>query len=615
MDIAQPTPETDRPTRRKPSHSAKKEPEAKGSGDAERYLKRLDSAQSGIKNAFIAFIALIAFWLTIEIGFIEYKDIRTQFRALKSDIAEADLQIRDLNILQDDASLLNKTAQNQTLSNQAINLDRERKVNQKEKAEDAKEKLQAKTLDLSILGTKLPSTINFAPQVWLAVLSLTMLFLLSYRQGVYRNLAHMSVALGSSPARFGYAGDGSPLMAPLPGAYEMPATDLAPQGHCVTRADFKALLGWSDRAERYAGMLFIVFSAIVVGLAVRITYFAFVTTQAEAIDAEFIDPLMASAGRPLALSLLGLTIFVFLIIFFRRTTDEAQVRLERRTALGVLLAAAFFTIIPTIPSLFESAKDGGKKRTRSRIRGRQNRFFVRSALTPGALAVCGLPRSAQLPRQVRWVGPRGTVRFWSSASDVRLVEVEPNRSIGDGRTSLRLMTRPDRTEILGSGSTIAFEAAALSMAQYRRMEQALDCLLLGCRIEARSLSKGSLNLRLFNLGVGLWLRHGSNPGEALSSPQSELIRKELAEVLDAISKPVASLAASIPSAQASGSEVRIIRQSKRLVELGRLIDNPDSPWAKRWLDRSKPRIWKLPIANPNSTSNSAKRTLVIAFSL
>ena len=81
------------------------------------------------------------------------------------------------------------------------------------------------------------------------------------------------------------------------------------------------------------------------------------------------------------------------------------------------------------------------------------------------------------------------------------------------------MTATDRAEIIGSGSTVAFEAAALGMAQYRRIEQALDCLLLGCRIEARSLSKGSLNLRLFNLGVGLWLRHGSKPGGALSIPQ------------------------------------------------------------------------------------------------
>jgi hypothetical protein len=617
-------------------------PRGDKTADPAVYLKRLDAAQASINRVFIAFIALFAFWLTIEINYPEFQGKLRAYAeySARRDVALAQLsnlatkRNRTLNQAVAVAAPAAKTdssasdadagaepaadpgnatagAEESILKTIAALRSSQKKKNAEVTTLDKKiVELNAGTLDLSILGTKLPSTILFAAQLWLAALALAVMFLLNYRQSMFRNMTLLHGALGPDDDRFGVAGDGTPLLAPLPSTYIVEL----PNGPVVARgADLRNLLGWRLRTERYSSRLSLLFLFLLLCVAGRVSYLAFVTSGPIALDAGWISPAWHWFAFPLAMGLLAITAFVIAIILFPRAGEQAQIDAERRMAIGIGAAAALAALGGLFgPGLIGLLRDGTQKRPRNRP-GRRHVFkraFVQTDLGTGGFAL------SRKGRTVHWLEAGGYVRLWGTPAKkvafgrVHLVRPPPPAKSGSNVTGIEVRENaaadsPKRTV---TGGTRAFEPMALAMLARDEVADAMDCLLFACQFDLRKVGEG-IDLRLFDLLRGLMVRFADRPE---TQHRVEIFRTMLNGALERtvyllaidIKKPRHSFPANDPSANRSNR--RLAHHRRRLQEiytdLGTTIPTGDNaPRRFRKWQLPTGRRWQLPKAHRRST--------------
>jgi hypothetical protein len=615
------------------------------------YLKRLENARTSIDRVFLGFLALLAFWLAIEIGYAKYQSalsdndrLNKQTQTINGHLSANAKQRNSVwqNIIGGEpiadpapepeskspsSSEASASGDVPPLHNPLAGFNDQREGYQKALADqDAKRRqLRTETLDLSILGTKLPSTITTAAQLWLAALVLIALFLLNYRQTVFRNLTLLHGALPPHVDRFGQAGDGTPLLAPLPPRFAIPGEGEVGRKRIVaTRRDFHRLLGWGDRTTRYSRYLSFAFIGFVSWLAFRVTWIAFRTSGDRAFEAKFVDMIWYLLGFPIAVALLAVTLIIFGIILFPRAYKGAQIRGERRLLIGWGAAAVLTVVLDTAPKLTRSAKrllDRPAAASRRR-RDRMRLFFAVSDLTGGGIAIT----SRKDAKTAYWVERGGMIRLWSrprgKAVFERLELVRPVPALDPPYSFSGLEVRKLGEDAHKFGARVdvagrmdAFERMAMAMLDRDEIIDAIDCLLFACQINLRDFSSG-LNLRLFDLLRGLMIRYEHRTGVA---DRVTILRTQLRAILDR----TAFLTPAAPAGRKLGStDRRILRHRQRLAQIHADLDpavekNLNKPRFKKWLAPGG-RQWSLRVARaPHSNIIAGKiansETIVARF--
>lgn len=217
----------------------------------DEYFKRLESAQSAIGKSLLAMLALVAFWLSIENSYYKYVRLEAEqtnqakLAGVRGSILEA-LKDNGLVTTQRLSALgasfgtagSGKATASLDLGNDSVDdfcgnppplltTDALRSVKRQckefadnkarlDRIEERIVKLQEEPLDLSILGTKIPSRLAVAAEVWLIALLIWISYFEAKRSAAHCNLAALHLGMSLEERAFGTIPGGSFWLSPVP---------------------------------------------------------------------------------------------------------------------------------------------------------------------------------------------------------------------------------------------------------------------------------------------------------------------------------------------------------------------------------------------------------------
>lgn len=201
------------------------------------YLKRFEAHDASLHKSLLVLLALLAFWLAIESSYGRFNDLLAEDSKLRAEKSELKPYLRERRedgrripatssgskqAVADPIREVDNLPEQATTAEARREQAEERKEAIKEKKEAIRERkkeiedLKREAVQLSIIGTQLPSRLHYAPSIWLAVLIGWMLFFLGARRAAHRNLAACHAGLSAAERMLGAAGEGKFWLAPIP---------------------------------------------------------------------------------------------------------------------------------------------------------------------------------------------------------------------------------------------------------------------------------------------------------------------------------------------------------------------------------------------------------------
>lgn len=557
------------------------------------FLKRIESAQSAINKSLLALLGLVAFWLAIENSYFRYVKLETQraqlgrldgvrssyLQELRAKGYSGDNQPSARVLISPSAarsSAVGKGPATVPLETADGGLDEfcanpssakpsdVRAVKElcqglsanrasRSRVEEKIEKLQEEPLDLSILGTKLPSRLAIAAEVWLVALLVWLNYFEAKRSAAHRHLAALHLRLPACERAFGKVPGAALWFGPLPPKVQV----LVPDGpsDIVLSPQLRNLLGWTDAAEvRQAWALRGLMLVLLLAVA-RLGYIALDLTTDNAADRRFIAESWQLPLSAVALALSLLCAFRVVRLAIRRPAlfdgSDLPVLTRRAIALDMLAVVGSVAVAPWLrPKAWDSLKLSGlmgnsaNRRPRFRARnekvGRKaNREIVVKVGKTLALVFSAqkqpvenkpTPTETRISPMPTVTRPKGrlTLHAVDENNDLRLLNPlrsSPNwtampladleRHVKDLRPQIKRKSniRLERTRGLPSPSlnrqrTWPFEVLALGLISRGRSEEACKYLLIGAQLALLTTPGQPVNLRLLDLLAGLAVRNG-----------------------------------------------------------------------------------------------------------
>lgn len=528
---------------------------------AGEYLSRFRAHDASLYKSLLVVLALFAFWLAIESSYARFNELNAKHRTLgvqKKELKDSNRRgsgIKSLLATTDVVSdpehaskdVLERVPDHSgsrptpgEVPPKAVD-DRMQEIKESKKEI---ENLKREAVQLSIIGTNLPSRLHYAPAIWLLALIAWMLFFLSARRAAHRNLAAYHTGLPAAERALGAAGEGKFWLAPIPAQIRLqagqPGVVATPS---VTREELCMLLGWNNESLRWSrGKLFVLALAMLILIA-RLTGIASAVGSERAVtDLEFTPPEWSVFGLPLTflLAVLATGLLWFLIRGAAPAPIPSKPMAFRRAVIiggmlaasGVLLAAGTWTFRERITTAlgyrFDSLGRLVRKSPRymtkqQKDKRRKNRNVWLQVRERSSLVFTDRKRKADKKVALHFADKAGRMRLHSVLPRTKagsLVSVDlgtitkwlaetpvPNQAANRRPAGLT----PAKELPLSPSRTTPFEEIALDRAGSNDLDEACRYLLEGARL---TLQKSEPNLRILDLLAGLALKT-VDPGKYL----------------------------------------------------------------------------------------------------
>jgi hypothetical protein len=512
----------------------------------ERYVERFARDIASLQRLWLVPLALAAFWLAIENSYQSFKTLLAENQMLEREQDQeqksqetltnrrvetersARAAIAPVNPdLRDDARERALSEHRRALEiavaeqvERGTRSQRQRVDDQQERVKQRDEtvrRLKQEAVNLQVVGTQMPSRLNYAPTLWLTALLAWLLYFESLRARAQKQLAAAVADYGPKPAPFGVAADSSVWITPIPDEILLRVSH-EPGSERVTRTEMLTFLGWSAADDQRSWHFALLAWAVLAALVVRVLWIAAMVNSQTALDVSFTSGVGALLNTGAVALLVPLCLWALWSLAFvapeTRDQDLFFVRRELFRLGGPVLTLAVLMNATKAIALFrgqasERPKAAAEAVPRSprfisrqvKNARRQRRRVQADGARPGELFVTLPPaRDGGLAaaRIFRGASRDGRVRFHSATAGLnrlRRLAPEPFRRLTE---NLQRRRAPDTV------AAASLEAAALAFLEQRKLGPACDILMGACRL---TIAARRPNLRVFDLLMGLAVRY------------------------------------------------------------------------------------------------------------
>jgi hypothetical protein len=579
---------------------------------AEEYRKRFESAQSSISRSLLVLLGLIAFWLAIENSYSTFLEIAQAHASLRLADARFQKLLAKKNaelalIARSIAAGTGEDTRKPASIEQRYQPLVDSAQSKSNELRDKISKLKHEAVDLSIVGTKLPSQLSYAPTIWLATLLGWLLFFEAKRTIAHSNLAAYRLTLARSDPIFGAAVEGGIWLSPLPAQIDLPSrANRIPVSH----DDLLWTLGITRRVEIRQHLLLVLVAIGIALVVLRNGYIAYDMCGDFALEQGFTPRGWQLPGTVISvfLSLVCLGRLARLVFPFgpSRHPRETAV-LSRREILGGIASATIAGALWRYRGSFSATSTGALSGTllgQGRPNPHSPRFRkleIKARRKANAHVLVTVPNAVALmfSNRQRQSGPhkRGrrevtlhfanrdhVVRFFSAARTARHLSALPletaekwvDLSSQRRARSFRQAPSAGPTELpLNAARTSALEQMAIARVEAGDMEGACRFLLVGARLTLQSQTP---NLRLLDLLAGL----------AVRSAGSQRFLQALIGLTEARTTRLR---------RPAGQGVKIAAKERGLLLLETRVHkwrDQGSSWFRRWSNAARPVWWHHP---------------------